>query len=266
MIIEARNDVVLLEGRLQTNLWPTIQAAASLLLRSHAEGIIIDGSKLTECTLEGAGTFGDAMEYITSYNARIVVSGLSDDVIATIRRVPGIRSQLPIASTIDEARSSLQFECARRPITLIQSHRVLSDILVPLIGDISAETATLLARHLARAEGNKVRIHLVSVLEVPRLLPLNAPLPEEEAQATRLMEVAQAILRKEGVTALTHATRARDTGDEIVNQARELNANMIVVAYRPAMDGMDELGAQVIKTLMSKSPCEVVLNRADAHA
>jgi len=132
---------------------------------------------------------------------------------------------------------------------------------VPLLGDVSPDTATLLARHLALAEGNKARIHLVYVLEVPRVQPLNAPLPDEEAAASQIMEGAQALLRKEGVNAVTHVSRARDAGDEIVSQAREINANMIVLAYSPGPDS-DDQAARVVKTLMNKAPCEVVLNRA----
>jgi len=259
MIIEARSDVVYLEGRLVKNLWPTIQAVASLLLRSHSCGIIIDGSRLTECSAEGARTFNDALEYIAHYHARIVVTGLPESAMQIVRQVPGIRSQLPIAASVEEARKSLAFEGSRRAER--PSGRSLGDILVPLLGDVSPDTATLLARHLALAEGNKARIHLVYVLEVPRVQPLNAPLPEEEAAASQIMEGAQALLRKEGVNAVTHVSRARDAGDEIVSQAREINANMIVLAYSPGPDS-DDQAARVVKTLMNKAPCEVVLNRA----
>jgi nucleotide-binding universal stress UspA family protein/anti-anti-sigma regulatory factor len=262
MIIEARDDVVHLEGRLDKNLWPTIQAAASLLLRNHVRGIIIDGTKITGCSPEGARTFSDALEYISRYHARFVVAGLCEEMVQAVRQVPGIRSQLPIAESVEDARKSLHFEGTRRAAPQAPARRALSDILVPLIGDVSPDLATLLARHLANAEGNKVRIHLVSVLEVPRVLPLNAPLPDEEEAASLLMEGALAIMRKEGVTAVTHVTRARDAGDEIVNQARELNANMIVLAYAPMADVVDETGARVIGTLMSHAPCEVVINRA----
>ena len=108
MIIEAREDVVKLEGRLDKNLWPTIQAAANLLLRHHLEGIIVDGGALTGCSPEGAKTFRDAMDYIERYRARIVVCALPENVMGCIRATPGVRSRLPVTETLEEARASLK--------------------------------------------------------------------------------------------------------------------------------------------------------------
>lgn len=112
MIIEAREDVVQLEGELDKNLWPTIQAAANLLLRHHVEGIIVDGSGLTGCSAEGAKTFRDAMDYIARYRARIVVCALPENVLESIRAVPGVRSRLPVTATLEEARASLKLSGA----------------------------------------------------------------------------------------------------------------------------------------------------------
>src|ERR1700709_2224051 len=98
MIIEAREDVVKLEGNLDKNLWPTIQAAANLLLRHHPQGIIVDGSELANCSPEGAKTSRDAMDYIGRYRARIVVCGLPECVMDVIRAVPGVRSRLPVTA------------------------------------------------------------------------------------------------------------------------------------------------------------------------
>ena len=104
MIIEAREDVVQLEGELDKNLWPTIQAAANLLLRHHVEGIIVNGSELTGCSAEGAKTFRDAMDYIERYRARIVVCALPDDVMGMHSGSPG--SSVPPAGDRNSGRSA----------------------------------------------------------------------------------------------------------------------------------------------------------------
>src|SRR5690348_15265981 len=107
MIIETREDVVILEGSLDKNLWPTIQAAANLLLRAHGQGIIIDCAGLTACTPAGALTLRDAIDYIERYDARIVVCSLPEHILATLRTIPGLRSKLPTTATVEEARASL---------------------------------------------------------------------------------------------------------------------------------------------------------------
>jgi len=175
MIIEAREDVVRLEGALDKNLWPTIQAAANLLLRHHMEGIIVDGSELTECSAEGAKTFRDAMDYIERYRARIVVCNLPECVEDVVRAVPGVRSRLPIAETLEEARASLRL-AGPMPSRAVAGRPPL-EILVPLLSGDSA-AATTLACRLASAEGDgrKARLHLAYVLEVPRC-PNRKPKP-----------------------------------------------------------------------------------------
>jgi len=259
MIIEARDDVVRLEGALDKNLWPTIQAAANLLLRQHVQGIIVDASGLLRCSAEGALTFRDAMDYIERYRARIVVAAIPPEVMETIRAVPGVRSRLPIAESIDDARKSLSLAGSRGRTQT--GRRELQDIIVPLIGDQAPATATALACRLAKSDDQKARIHLIYVLEVPRVLTLTAPLPEEEAIASRVMEGAEAIVRREGLTAVTHVTRSRDAGEELVQQAQQVGANIIVLAYSPSEEGDGGIMERVAKTLLGRAPCEVILNK-----
>ena len=266
MIIEARKDVVRLEGALDKNLWPTIQAAANLLLRHHMEGIIVDGGGLTSCSPEGAKTFRDAMDYIERYRARIVVCDLPDCVMDVVRAVPGVRSRLPIADTLEEARASLRL-AAPGPSRAVAGNRPPLEILVPLLSGDNPAAATALACRLASAEGDsrKVRLHLAYVLEVPRHLPLTAPLPEEEAAAAKALEVAVSSARCEGVNADPLVTRARDIGEEIVTQATALSASLIVLGYSPTDDPADTKLARVTRLVLERAPCEVILNK-QAHA
>ena len=110
MIIEAREDTVTLRGAITSNIWPAIQASAALLLENHPTGIIIDCSPLTRITPKGAETFTDAARYIQEQNARIVVAGLAPELLEIGKAVPGVRSQLPVCDTVDEARASLSLE------------------------------------------------------------------------------------------------------------------------------------------------------------
>ena len=265
MIIEAREDVVRLEGELDKNLWPTIQAAANLLLRQHVEGIIVDGSGLTGCSAEGAKTFRDAMDYIGRYRARIVVCALPENVMEVIRAVPGVRSRLPVTATLEEARASLRL-CAPGGSRATAGARAPQNILVPLLRPDHTEASSTLACRLAKAASKaagsqKSRLRLAYILEVPRHLPLTAPLPEEEALASQALAAASAAARCEGVTAEPVVTRTRDAGEEIVAQAVALEASLIVLAYLPSDDPGDTLMQRVSRTVFDRSPCEVILNK-----
>ena len=259
MIIEARGDVVKIEGTLEKNHWPTIQAAVNLLLRQHPQGILVDGCELRSITPEGAKTFGDAMDYIERYKARIVVCNLPDAVMEAIRAVPGVRSRLPVTGSLEEGRASLALfrSGAARPAG---RRRTLQNILVPLLRADSPETTAMLACRLARPEGQSAHLHLAYILEVPRHLPLNAPLPDEEATAGSVLDAAEAWVRGQGLTPVPHVRRARDAGEEIVHQAEELGVSIIVLAYAPTPDPDDPL-RRIVRTILDRAPCEVVLNK-----
>ena len=255
-----------LEGELDKNLWPTIQAAANLLLRHHAEGIIVDGSALTGCSAEGAKTFRDAMDYIARYRARIVVCALPENVSESIRAVPGVRSRLPVTATLEEARASLKLG-GPNGTRADGGANTPQNILVPLLRPEHTEAASSLACRLAKAasagEGGaqKSRLHLAYILEVPRHLPLTAPLPEEEALASKALAAATDAARCEGVTANPIVTRTRDAGEEIVTQAAALEASLIVLAYQKSDDPADTLMQRVSRTVIDRAPCEVILNK-----
>ena len=262
MIIEAREDVVRLEGALDKNLWPTIQAAANLLLRHHMEGIIVDGGGLTGCSPEGAKTFRDAMDYIERYRARIVVCDLPDNVMEVVKAVPGVRSRLPLADTLEEARASLRL-AGPGPTRAVSGNRPPLEILVPVLSGDNPEAAARLACRLATAEGEtrKARLHITYMLEVPRHLPLTAPLPEEEAAAAHALDAAVKSARCEGVIAEPRVIRSREIGEEIVSQAATLNASLIVLGYLPSEDPAETRLAKVVRLVMDRSPCEVILNK-----
>ena len=265
MIIEAREDVVRLEGELDKNLWPTIQAAANLLLRHHVEGIIVDGSGLTGCSPDGAQTFRDAMDYIGRYRARIVVCALPENVLDAVRAVPGVRSRLPVTETLEEARASLKLSGPGG--TRAQGGaQAPQNILVPLLRPEHTEAVSALACRLTKAASQadgtqKSRLNLAYILEVPRHLPLTAPLPEEEALASSALAAAEGAARCEGVTASPHVTRTRDAGEEIVTQATALEASLIVLAYLPSDDPADTFMQRISRTVFDRAPCEVILSK-----
>ena len=226
MIIQSKGDVIILRGMLTENHWPALKSVVSLLLKRHPAGVIVDGGNLTEVTQAGARTFLDASEYIESQNARVVVAGLSADIIREISGVPGIRSGLPLAATVEEARASLAVSGAealpsaqRRPV-----------VLMPLIGDWrkAADYA------VAQAAKLKADIHLLYVIEVPRAQPLGVPLPDAEKRAERVLSEGEAILRDHGFATRKLSTRARVAVEGAARFAAESGTRLLVMAFDEA--------------------------------
>src|SRR5579883_1984000 len=274
MIIEARDDVLTLSGSLDKNLWPSIESAASLLLRLHPSGILIDASGLTNITSEGAKTFLDAMAYIERYHARIVLCQVPGSAMEVIRNVPGVRSQVPITETCEQARTSL--ELAARERGGRSGKKAAADgpgisprrVLVPLLrGAGSPKEAVALALQLGtmsvgeRSDGRTrtrvpPEITAAYILQVPRTMPINAPSPEEEEAAREMLKEAEEALSVIGASAQTEVARTRDVSEEIIAQAARIKTDLIVMAFPSSADTGQEPYDELLASLLNRAPCE----------
>src|SRR5437764_6821287 len=87
-------------------------------------------------------------------------------------------------------------------------------VVVPVLaGDAETQHAVAVAANLAGENGT---LRLVSVLEVPSTLPLDAQLPEAEREARDALARAQALADARDVHATTELKRARDAGAAVV--------------------------------------------------
>jgi nucleotide-binding universal stress UspA family protein len=262
MIIETRDDVVRLSGSLHKNQWLTIKAAANLLLHNHPQGIIIDCSELAEISEAGAKTFLEAMRDIEGARARIMVAGLPPALLAVCRTVPGVRSQLPIAESVEAARASLRM--GDRPSAAAlppDAARRSSTILVPLIADLDLTHVANLAGRLARATRADLRV--VYFLEVVRNLPLGAPLIEQEQAARDSLEKAAQYAKQLGVNATPHVERVREAVDGILVAVKNYNAGMVVIGATSDPQGGEghDIFHELVDALLHRAPCEVVIGR-----
>ncbi|MBW3622584.1 MAG: STAS domain-containing protein [Armatimonadetes bacterium] len=108
MIIEAREDTLYLSGAFNENHWPTLEGAVRYLLKNQPRGIIVECTEMTAMTEGGIRTFLEVLREAAKQGWRVLFVNVPDDVMNQIRVTPGLRSQLPIAGSIDEARRSLE--------------------------------------------------------------------------------------------------------------------------------------------------------------
>ena len=108
MIIEVKDDILSLSGAFYANYWPTLESAVRYLLRSHPRGIIVDCSGMTIAREAGVRTFLEALRHAATQGWRALFINLPDELARQVRSTPGLRSQLPIAGSVEEARRSLE--------------------------------------------------------------------------------------------------------------------------------------------------------------
>jgi anti-anti-sigma regulatory factor len=250
MIIEAREDTITLRGAVKTNMWPAIQAAAALLLENNPKGIIIDCSTLTEHNAKGAETFSDALDYITSRSARIVISGLSPELLEIVRSVPGVRSQVPLATDVEQARASFELE-----ETVVKRGKAHNATVVPMIGNW--QNAVKHANALA--VGEDCEIHLVDVIKVSRTLPIGTPLPERETEGKKCLEEAASLVQNKGLKSFTHVERVRSYPSGLDAFIQRLNGNFVVISADKADEGFPALAESEALSLLETATFDLAL-------
>lgn len=261
MIVTARNDVVHLSGALRKNQWLTIKAGAKLLLQQHPQGILIDCSELTDVSEEGTKTFLEAMRDIQGEGARIVVVNLPENVLQVIRSVPGVRSQLPIAKSEEEARASLRVgvmigKSAEKPMGE-------NSILIPLLPGFDTEYAILVAGRASREL--RQPITLTSLLVVSRTKPLNTPMPEEEAVAVALLERAETVAKRLNLPYARHVERVRDSEEGLLQLIKTHKASHVIIGAF-ADHSQDEQFLRLVEILLQRAPCSVIIARQAPNA
>jgi len=131
-------------------------------------------------------------------------------------------------------------------------------IVVPILRTAESEEALVAAARLAAER--RATIAIVRVLEVPLELPLDVALPEEEQEANRELDDAQALVESYGVRAVARLKRARSAGPAIVEEARQRNAELVVVGAprRRGRSGAPLFG-RTVEYVLKASPSRVLV-------
>lgn len=251
MIIETRGDVIKLKGALVENQWPALRSAVALLLNEYPRGIIIDASGLSEVSEAGARTFLEMCNFVQTHNARIVVAAIPDQILTEIRKIPGVRSQLVTATTVEEARDSL--EAGGTPA--VPTKKPKPFVLAPLVGawqkGIEFAATEAASRH--------AELHLLYVLQIPRYLPLGEPVPEMEREAQKTLDEAEKLVKRRGVTIRKLTTRARDMIEGVAKFAVDRNPNLLVIAYHKEEVARQGTRCAALETLCNEVPSDIVI-------
>lgn len=257
MIVESYEDVIRLSGKLLDNFWETIHTAISLTLKRHATGVIIDCSGITECNHAGAETFVNAMEYIDSHDARIICVGMPAQVLEVFKSTPEVRSQLPMADSIEQARRSLDLLSSGGPQKRKLLYQPQSRVVLLLTGDERDNEGCAQAQRVADTE--QAEVILTYVISVPRDLPLQAPMERDEQRALAAVEEATKFFETKGIPSKPVVARARDVASGLEEVLQEQNAKRLVVPLSANPDRL-EVQLELIRSILTKIKANVVFS------
>lgn len=108
------------------------------------------------------------------------------------------------------------------------------------------------------AQGSGAIVKLAFVIEVPRALPMEAPMPDSESVAEDSLRAAQEAARPFNVAAEPFVQRTRSAPDGILKLINQESIDLIVLGGRP--DSIRGLSRDLMHDLFKKAPCEVVLD------
>ena len=135
-------------------------------------------------------------------------------------------------------------------------------ILVPLVDDEESEQAVTIACGLAAEHGSSVSV--LTVIEVPAELPLEAHMVEEEARAAQLQADAKAIGDLYGVNVAASTLRARAAGAAIAEQARADDVEIIILRAprKRRLGRRAAIFGKTVDYVLKHAPCRVMVAAA----
>lgn len=100
-------------------------------------------------------------------------------------------------------------------------------VLVPLVGSSLDESALKVAGEVARESSG--RVHVLYIIEVPRAVPLDAPMTEQVRNGERILRDVEDHWPHKKTSVVTELLQARQAGPAIVTEVVERGADLVIM-------------------------------------
>jgi nucleotide-binding universal stress UspA family protein len=140
---------------------------------------------------------------------------------------------------------------------------MVGSIIVVFSGAIASEHMMVLAARLARRE--KAELLAAYVIEVPRTLPPNASMPDEERAALGALATAHAIAEANGVQIRAETIKGRLIHEAVLSLAKQRDAQLIIMgSYREGKYAGAPLSRE-IEAIAANAACDVLIGVRGRH-
>ncbi len=132
-------------------------------------------------------------------------------------------------------------------------------IVVPILDLFYTERAVELACRMGRQQS--ALIILAYIVEVPRLLTLDSPLPPEVVErADKALKHAGSIVELHGLKASTTTVHAREASEGIAHAVHSCGGDMVILGMRTVEQRVPGIFSRTADALMRRPPCEVLID------
>jgi nucleotide-binding universal stress UspA family protein len=141
--------------------------------------------------------------------------------------------------------------------------RMVGSIIVVFSPEINSRHMMALAVKLARGEHSD--LFVLYVIEVPRTLPPDAEMPEEERAALDALGAAETIANENNVTLRTETIKVRSTAEAVLEIAKRDKANLLILgSYLEGKYVGARLGT-AIQEIAADAKCDVLIGVEGKH-
>jgi nucleotide-binding universal stress UspA family protein len=132
-------------------------------------------------------------------------------------------------------------------------------IIVPILDLFYTGRAVELACRMGKLQN--ANLVLAYIVEVPRLLTLDSPLPAEvEQRAQEALKHARSIVERHGLKAMATTVHARETSEGIGQAVQTYQGDMVVLGMQSVEHHVPSIFTRTADALMRRPPCEVLID------
>ncbi len=129
-----------------------------------------------------------------------------------------------------------------------------------LVGLKDAAHAVELTDLACRVGARGARLLLVHVIELPDITPLEADVPDLEAQAQKILRAAARVARRSRMKVTTRIVRAHSAGGALLDDLKEEKIELAVLGYHHGRTLGEVLLGTTAKHLATHAPCHVLMS------
>jgi nucleotide-binding universal stress UspA family protein len=128
-----------------------------------------------------------------------------------------------------------------------------------LVGLKDPEHAVALTDLACRVGARGATLVLVQIIELPLATPLDAPTPDLESRARKILRAAERVARHSKMKVKSKLLRARLAGEAILDEMKEEKIELAVLGYHHKRTLEEFFLGTTSQLLIKRAPCPVLL-------
>ncbi len=129
-----------------------------------------------------------------------------------------------------------------------------------LVGLKDVDHAVELADMACRVAAHNAGVLFVHVIEMPNVTPLDAELPQADAEAQEILNAAARVARRSGLRVRTLVLRARSAGRALLETITAEKADLAIMGWHRGKTLSEFLFGTTRQFLAQHAPCQMLIS------